>query len=389
VYRAEALLDLPLEQGAQATEGASAVERVRTALVERDDALRRAREDLEGARSLASTWEAEVVAARVQLQRGRVELAEAEGLKTALADKAVALLAVEEHLRQDRAARRETDGHLQRERAALVEARAALEQGRMAREEALGQLQWERAVLEEAQATLKKQEEISRLNGELVQISISREDQRQSLEEQEVSYLKLQREAEETRKSLEVEKKQVESKLVFVWFLFADSFSVSLSFPSEIRSRVDLPCSWSPGLRTALGHATTRAETLQTAYNSSQQESEELRAAALETCQAVEEGEAQAGSSLASRLRALGGHVSRRMRHALHLGVQKALGVVGSHYQANFEAVASGYVVPVGIEDEVAMERVDTLAATAAETLAEDFVDFLFPDAPDAGEPQA
>jgi hypothetical protein len=33
-YRAEALLDLPPKQGALATEGASAVERVRTALVE-------------------------------------------------------------------------------------------------------------------------------------------------------------------------------------------------------------------------------------------------------------------------------------------------------------------------------------------------------------------
>jgi hypothetical protein len=127
---------------------------------------------------------------------------------------------------------------------------------------------------------------------------------------------------------------------------------------------------------------------LQTAYNSSQQELEELRAAALETCQAVEEGEVQAGSSLASRLRALDMHVSRRMRCALHLGVQKALGVVGSHYQVNFEAVASGYVVPEGVED-VAMERADALAATAAETLAEDFEDFLFPDTPDAGGPQA
>jgi hypothetical protein len=46
------------------------------------------------------------------------------------------------------------------------------------------------------------------------------------------------------------------------------------------------------GLRTALGHATNRAETLQAAYNSSGQELVELRAAALETCQAVEEGEA-------------------------------------------------------------------------------------------------
>jgi hypothetical protein len=75
----------------------------------------------------------------------------------------------------------------------------------------------------------------------------------------------------------------------------------------------------------------------------------ELRAAALETYQAVEEGEAQAGSSLASRLRALGGHVSRRMRHALHLGVQKALGVVRSHYELNLEAVVSGYIVPEGV----------------------------------------
>jgi hypothetical protein len=53
-YRAEALLDLPPKQGAQAAEGASAVMRVRTVLVERDDKLHRDREDLEGVRSLAS-----------------------------------------------------------------------------------------------------------------------------------------------------------------------------------------------------------------------------------------------------------------------------------------------------------------------------------------------
>jgi hypothetical protein len=77
------------------------------------------------------------------------------------------------------------------------------------------------------------------------------------------------------------------------------------------------------------------------------------------------------------------------MRRALHLGVQKALGVVRSHYEVNFEAVASGYVVPEGVEDEVAMEHVDALAADAAETLTKDFMEFLFPDAPDTGAPQA
>jgi hypothetical protein len=115
----------------------------------------------------------------------------------------------------------------------------------------------------------------------------------------------------------------------------------------------------------------------------------ELRAAALETCQAVEEGEVQAGSSLASRLRALGGHVSRRVRRALHLGIQKALGVVRSHYEVNLEAVASGYVVPEGVEDEAAMEQADALVADAAEALTEAFAEFLFRDAADADEPQA
>jgi hypothetical protein len=115
----------------------------------------------------------------------------------------------------------------------------------------------------------------------------------------------------------------------------------------------------------------------------------ELRTATLEACQAVEEGEAQARSSLASRLRTLSGHVSKRMRRALHLGIQKALGVVRSHYEVNLEAVASGYVVPEGVEDEAAMEQADALAADAAEALTEAFSEFLFSNAADGDEPQA
>jgi hypothetical protein len=46
-------------------------------------------------------------------------------------------------------------------------------------------------------------------------------------------------------------------------------------------------------LRTALGHAVEQAEVLQTSYNSSEQELQELRDAALETCRSVEEGEAE------------------------------------------------------------------------------------------------
>jgi hypothetical protein len=134
---------------------------------------------------------------------------------------------------------------------------------------------------------------------------------------------------------------------------------------------------------------TNRVETLQAAYNSSERELVELCSTAFETCQAVEEGEAQAGSSLASRLRALGGHISERMHCALRLGVQKALGVVRSHYEVNFEAVAEGYIVPEGVEDEAAMEHVGALAADAAEALAEAFEEFLFPNAADTDAPQA
>jgi hypothetical protein len=77
------------------------------------------------------------------------------------------------------------------------------------------------------------------------------------------------------------------------------------------------------------------------------------------------------------------------MRRALHLGIQKALGVVWSHYEINFEAVAEGYIVPEGVEDEVVMECMDALAVEAAEALAEAFEEFLFPDAADADAPQA
>jgi hypothetical protein len=148
---------------------------------------------------------------------------------------------------------------------------------------------------------------------------------------------------------------------------------------------------------------------VQTAYNYLQQELEELQAVTLEVCPEVEKGEAHARSSLASRPRALGGHISQRMhrslhlgvrkalgghvsqcmRRALHLGVRKALSMVASHYQLDFEAVSTGYIIPDGVDEETAMHRVDALAASAADVLAEDFTDFLFPDAPAAGGPQA
>jgi hypothetical protein len=138
----------------------------------------------------------------------------------------------------------------------------------------------------------------------------------------------------------------------------------------------------------ALGTSMTQAEVIQTAYNSSQQELEDPRNAALEACQSVEEGDVQAGSSMASRLCALGGHVTQCVRSALRLGVQKTLGVVASHYQVNLGALFMGYVIPEGLDDdgvEVELNRVDALATPAANNLADDFMEILFPDVPPAG----
>jgi hypothetical protein len=52
-------------------------------------------------------------------------------------------------------------------------------------------------------------------------------------------------------------------------------------------SQLSFSCSWLAGLQVALGNSTTQAQAVQTAYNSSQQELEELRVAALEVCQEV------------------------------------------------------------------------------------------------------
>jgi hypothetical protein len=92
---------------------------------------------------------------------------------------------------------------------------------------------------------------------------------------------------------------------------------------------------------------------------------------------------------MASHLCALSGHVVQRMCRTLHLGVQKALGVVASHYRVDLKAISIGYVVPVDVDDEVEMNRVDTLTAPAANILVEDYMEFLFPDAPPAGGPEA
>jgi hypothetical protein len=66
-YRLEAVRDELLEQEAQAAEDAFAVVKVRTALLERDEVLRKAHEDMAAVRVAAAEFERELASARAQL----------------------------------------------------------------------------------------------------------------------------------------------------------------------------------------------------------------------------------------------------------------------------------------------------------------------------------
>jgi chromosome segregation ATPase len=225
-YRAKALRDQLLELEGQPTVRPSAIERVRTTLIDRDEALQQARGDLERARTMATDWEAEVVSIRTQNRQVRATLLEAqsqqsraeerareaeqrakeaEELKAALTAKVAAVAAAEEQLRQERATRQEAEGQLQQERAALADTRSALER--------------ERAALERAQKSLEERDvEVSKLDGELIALSISNADQQRSLEEQGATVVSLQQAVEAERRALEVEKKQVEGELPLRFF---------------------------------------------------------------------------------------------------------------------------------------------------------------------------
>jgi chromosome segregation ATPase len=139
-YWAEDLRDQILEHKGQAAARPPAIERICTALIDRDEALQQARGDLEKVRTVATEWEAEVSSVRYQNQEVRTSLLEAqsqqsraekraweaeqrakeaeqrakeaEELKAALAAKVTALATAEEQLRQERAARQEAEGQL-------------------------------------------------------------------------------------------------------------------------------------------------------------------------------------------------------------------------------------------------------------------------------------
>jgi myosin heavy subunit len=137
-------------------------------------------------------------------------------LKAALDAKAAALAASEGQLLQERTARQEAEGRLQQEQAALVDARSALERERTAREVAQMSLE-------------DRNSELSKVEGELIVLSITNANQELALQEQGETVRGLERTVEAERRALEVEKKQVEGEPLLdsclVGFLFGNSHS--------------------------------------------------------------------------------------------------------------------------------------------------------------------
>jgi chromosome segregation ATPase len=222
-YRAMALRDQLHESARQDPARPSSLERVCTALINRDEALRQARSDLEKMRTLAANWEAEVAGIRnenrglrsslegAQAQQRQAEeraraleqrAKEAVDLKAALDAKVAALAASEGQPLQERTARQGAEGRLQQEQAALANARSALEQERVAREVAQKSLEGRNA-------------ELSKVEGELIVLSITSANQELALQEQGETVRGLEQAVEAERRALEVERKQVEGGPLF------------------------------------------------------------------------------------------------------------------------------------------------------------------------------
>jgi chromosome segregation ATPase len=131
---------------------------------------------------------------------------EADDLKAALDAKVAALAVAEDQLLQERSARQGAEGRLQQEQAALADARSALERERVAREAAQMSLE-------------DRNTEFSKLEGELMVLSITSASQELALQEQGETLKGLEQAIEAGRRALEVERKQVEGKSLFLVLL--------------------------------------------------------------------------------------------------------------------------------------------------------------------------
>ena len=104
-------------------------------------------------------------------------------------------------------------------------------------------------------------------------------------------------------------------------------------------------------------------EAVSTALMAVQAEYTDLERTAVSVCQ---EG-AVSGSSVISRLRALGGRIAEHAKSTFRLGVLRALAVASTHYIMDLQRVSSGYVIPTDADADAASTIMDDAAAAAEE----------------------
>ena len=139
----------------------------------------------------------------------------------------------------------------------------------------------------------------------------------------------------------------------FSWRKHKDASRVSNRYLLELLSVCRNLSSLSRSeLRKTIAYETAAKEAVQVALMSAQGELEDLERTAVAVCQELEGEGGSSGSSVASRLRSLGGRVAERLRSTFCLGVQRTLAVASMHYDMNLKQVAMGYVVAPGIEGD-------------------------------------
>jgi len=118
---------------------------------------------------------------------------------------------------------------------------------------------------------------------------------------------------------------------------------------------------------------TAAKEAVNTALMAAQEEYDDLERTAVNVCQELEGEGVVSGSSVISRLRALGGRIAEHAKSTFRLGVLRALTVASTHYTMDLQRVSSGYVVPNDADADTAsaiMDDADAATEEFATTLA-------------------
>ena len=116
-----------------------------------------------------------------------------------------------------------------------------------------------------------------------------------------------------------------------------------------------------------VANETAVKEAANTAFAAVRDEYAELERTAVAVCQELEGTNTQSGSSVVSRLRALGGRIADHAKSTFRLGVQRALAVASTHYDMDLRLVSSGYVVPTDADADTASAIMDDADAAAEE----------------------